>query len=609
MIQEKYLPTEWLNSNFVEIVNCDIEVRPSQEWFLHPVFALRKRDGIFSKQWTWGINLWQWDGTFQWAIQQSGNIFAYTNNWSLYNFNGSDLTSLKTGLFYSGVDFDNVPVVVNYAGGWRYPNASTTFTVSAYNALTATITTVENTIDSSFTNKFCYIATGTWERQLRQILLATAPNQIQLVSAYWVNPVLNDTIEIYNERESQIFYPQLRKWSVGTDVDYLYSRDASGNDLYWYFPNSRKIVIWDNRLMQLHKNRVNILPSDSQDYEQILLTKIVSLGNDAALNIDVYSGYLIIFFEDKIGLLRKVITDQTTQDFVYYYQDLLDTGLFSEDAYIIQGNNLYIFGNDRRLYSVDIEVWGTWEVVATAVDQWQLLVNYFSKITDGTVSFEYDGGNLYMVHKTSTPTPVTTVYKYNDNYKCWLIDRYNFVTNFFEKLYNIDGVKFSYTTNTMVQFGWLKDLGTNISQSIKLYWPIQALMSLLTLLQIKIRLWFDGQAIGGKLKIRIAWYRYFYKEVDLATLDIIDLINQYALGNNTMGSLMMWDFQFGWEYGFGEITDYFSEYIDIGYRIGKKWSHFEFEILNDTDKQLYFCWCETQYNPDNPFVIYNKGVI
>lgn len=72
---------------------------------------------------------------------------------------------------------------------------------------------------------------------------------------------------------------------------------------------------------------------------------------------------------------------------------------------------------------------------------------------------------------------------------------------------------------------------------------------------------------------------------------------------------MMWDFQMGGEYWFGEITDYFSQYLDIGYRIGKKWSHFEFEILNDTDKQLYFCWCETQYNPDNPFVIYNLGVI
>jgi len=92
-------------------------------------------------------------------------------------------------------------------------------------------------------------------------------------------------------------------------------------------------------------------------------------------------------------------------------------------------------------------------VVATAVDQGQLLVNYFSKITNGTVSFEYDGGNLYMIHKTTTPSPLTTVYKYSDNYKCWLIDEYSFVTNFFDKLYNINGVRFSYSANSMVQFG------------------------------------------------------------------------------------------------------------------------------------------------------------
>jgi hypothetical protein len=414
---------------------------------------------------------------------------------------------------------------------------------------------------------------------------------------------------LYNDLVEQIWYPQLRKWNIGTDVNFIYAQElVTGDTHHWNIPNAYKIVKRDNRLIYLHQNRYAILPTSTRDYEQILLNQILLLSNQNALNIDVYAWYLFVFFSDRIGIVRKVITDQQTQDFTYIYQDLLDVWLYSENAYLIQGNDLYIFGNDNKLYSVNIDVWWSGEVVWSTIDQWIVMVNYFSKIEWWEVFFNYNSGILYMHHRKQSPASLTT-YKFNTTYKCWIIDEYNFWGNFYDKLYNIGNRRFVYKDNLFLQFGGTTDLGENIDQRIRIYWPVEPMMTLITLLQIKIRLWFDGEAIWWKLKLIIWWYRQYKSEANIEELDIIDLINQYALGGGTMGSYMFGDPLMAGQPWFGDLQEYFMEFLDIGYRIGKKWSHFVFEIQNDTPHQLYVAGIETQYNTENNFLIYNKWVL
>jgi len=83
----------------------------------------------------------------------------------------------------------------------------------------------------------------------------------------------------------------------------------------------------------LHTDLLNILPTDSTDLETILTTKIIP-SSSQIMNIDSYSGYFVIFYQDKIGILRKTITNTSTQDFVYTYQDIASVGLYSAQSYI-----------------------------------------------------------------------------------------------------------------------------------------------------------------------------------------------------------------------------------------------------------------------------------
>ena len=55
LLFDKYIPQEGLNSIFSDMQNCEIEVRPSQEWYNAPYFYLRKRKGLQTKTWrkTW----------------------------------------------------------------------------------------------------------------------------------------------------------------------------------------------------------------------------------------------------------------------------------------------------------------------------------------------------------------------------------------------------------------------------------------------------------------------------------------------------------------------------------------------------------------------------
>lgn len=614
---EKYIPTQWINSSFVEIFNCDIDVRPSKRWFLHPIFSLKKREWLDAKRNEQWDPLWEAAWDIEGSIKVNSNIYSYTNQNNVYEFDWDNLSSMSNygnTRVYSN-QFKNEPINISYVWWGRYPNASTTYTVVAYTWATAEIeiSWAPSSQVQNMVGKFIYITSGSWQRQIAQVdrvdvTWAPWSSLIYLDQEFNIAPSASDTFIVYNKLTDQVWFPQLRKWLSWNDINFLYSQDFDWYSHHWYVPNAYKIVRWDNRLFFLHQNRYSILPTDTRDYEQILLTKIIRLGTQNILNIDVYGWYLFVFFSDRIGIIRKVVVDQATQDFVYIYQDLLDLWLYSENSYLIQGNDLYIFANDNRLYSVSIDVWGNGEVVWDTTDQWVSMVNYFSQLSWWEVYFNYNSGVLYMHHKINNPDG-TTIFKFNTTYQCWIVDEYSFAGNFYDKLYDIWPNRFIYKDNLFLTFWWTTDLWENIDQRIRIYWPVEPMMTLITLLQIKIRLWFDWTAMWWKVKLSIWWYRQYRQESDIKDLDIIDKINQYALWGGTMGSYVFGDPLMWWQPWFWELQDYFSEFLDIWFRVWKKWSHFVFEIQNDTPYQLYVAGIETQFNTENNFFIYNKWVL
>ena len=154
--------------------------------------------------------------------------------------------------------------------------------------------------------------------------------------------------------------------------------------------------MWDNRVLQLTQDRLTMVPSSNQDYE-IPIMNYTSFWNSKAKNMAPYGWYLIVFFEDKIWLIKKETINAETWEFNYTYQDLLDVWLYSRESFLIQWGNLYIFANDKRLYSVDLSTISLGEIIWKLEDQWSTLINYFDKFDWWTVKMYYQSWTLYLL--------------------------------------------------------------------------------------------------------------------------------------------------------------------------------------------------------------------
>lgn len=586
-VQEPFVVEAGFNKVFAELENWELMVRPSGRGFSHQLMCFRKRSGLL-----WSEN-WETTGDIRWAWYFNSILYPYTDSGYVYSFDGNDMTTLVSSwLTYNGTDYSSDTLKLSFLGGGRYPDASTEFTVSSYSG--QTITTVETTLTSSYIGKYIYISSGAAAglRQVRGINNIVSNNQIVLDAGLDVNPTAGDKIQIFNEIKTQIWYPQLRKTA---DQNYLYGRDTEGNDLYWYFPNARKIIRHDNRLIQLHKNRQNILGSDSRSYEIIDLTKLVSLDADA-LNIVSHSGYIIVFFDDRIGVLKKKIVDDTTGAFIYEYQDCLNTWLYSENSFYVNGSDMYFFGNDNRLYSVDVNLWTNGQVILKTTPQAEELRSIFDQIDGGEVIFRYSLGKIRMAHIKDSETQ-TWVYYVNIG---WIPNRYTwFVDNFMRFRQFLSGDEYTCHENKIYKITGLLDDNTNIRSYIKLYGPVSSIDSLINIGQCKIMLWNNGNPIGGTVRYSVGWNVYATNEKTVTSIGIIDRINQYTLESTTLGSQMVGDVVLGGEPWFWEVIEYFDEYILIAKKIGKMWWNVVVEIENDTERDLVFCWAMLDYTKVN----------
>lgn len=505
-------------------------------------------------------------------------------------------------------NYDQWITTVSYIGWWRYPDETIEYTVSSYDDTNWIITFSESVFNSSYIWKYIYISSwSTAKYQQRAISDCPATNKLTLSFGFQLNPVSGDKIQIYNSMSSQLWFPQLRKWTSDTDLKSFLSYDLQGNIRYMYFPEKRRIISWDNRIVQLTKDRQALIVSSSIDYE-IPITVSVTFGNSQALSMAVYWWYLIVFFANKIWLVKKDIIDSSTWEFAYLYQDLLDVWLYSENSYIVQWWNLYIFANDKRLYSVDLSTISLGEIIAKLNDQWEVLLNYFNRFVWWDVRIFYNGWTLYLVYRGTNW--LSKVFKYMEVFKSWIPDEYEYSWNFFNFLYSIWQSKYTLSWNRIYKIFWTKDWDKKITQRIKIYWPVQWIFDLFTLIMVKLRLWFDWAWIWWTVRITIWWYKKFSKTWDIASIDAIKEINAVLKADGSMGSDQYSNAIYWWIWGgFWGLQGIYSEMIDCSFKVWKKWSYFTIEIVNDTDYQLMVWWVIPYYNTDNPLFTYNKWVL
>jgi len=770
---DKYICQEWVNTVFTDILNCEIESRPSKEWFQWTDFFLRKRDWLYCMKDAALSNIWDVSGNICGSMYSDLNIWLYTDSWYLYNFDWTtvtaitavpntiqqatgangvnlDISNLKykrgqeftvagwncilkniavkirktwtpwtsatirmhlttaaakgtilrtsstvltpslvagaygtftfsfpnyaltngvqyffyleadstdaanyytiqvaipapywggdayyndsstrtadatndfyfiistsTPLSYDWVTYDEDVLRMSYLWGGRYPDAVTEFTVNTYNPATATITITETLTPTQMTDmigKYVYLSpvgwTSTAYRQQKAIIDIPTNQTIKVAVDFDVAPTAGNKIQVFNTMESQLWFPQLRKWATAPDSSYLYARDNSWNNLYRYYPNYAKIIAWDNRLILLKKDRQWIIATKNEDLE-VLTSITVNFGNARALNMITYWWYLIVFFADKVWIVRKDIINSATGTFAYYYQDLLNVGIYSEKSFLTEWGNLYIFGSDKKFYAVDLGTVTLWEVVAKTTDQGWLLVNYFSAFNGGDVTMHYVGWVLYIVYRLWA---VTQVYKYNSTYKVRLRDEYAFWGNLMNFIYLMWVTKYTCNTNVIYAMTWVKDDTVNIRQYIKSYGVVEWAYDLFTWLSMKLRLWYDIYWIGWQVKIAVGGTHLYRKTYDLSDLDIVTEINALIDADGTMGSDITWYMLMWWNSSITltELRNLYAEMIDAYLKVGRKWTYLTFEIENSTSRQLYVWAVLTYYNTHNPMFLANKLIM
>lgn len=679
MISDKFIPSEWFNGLFTEIKNCDIISRPTNTGFQHQLFWFTTRPWLFTQEGAGWIYEWQADGDLKWWHYNNSKIYPYSDEWTVYDFDGTDMNIISQWNYYDSTRFNSTNQV-SFAGGGRYPDKYTVFTVASYSAVDAKITineTLSAAEQAALPWKYIYVKTWPAQWWLRAISNIPSATEIVLTSWFGVSPVATNVLHVYNKIISQSWFPQIRQWTgstyffsvnstittaptawatytnngftytvVSTDLssgkwvikctgtwdpwlswtltkaswtwdttitfydsdigdERFLAYDNEWNIMYRYFPNAKKLVQWDNRLFQLHTDLLNILPTDSTDLETILTTKIVP-SSSQIMNIDSYSGYFVIFYQDRIGILRKTITNTSTQDFVYTYQDIASVGLYSEQSYIKWWWNLYFFGNDNILYSLDLVSNGS-EVIWKPTNQWQIMIEYFKNISWGEVFFKYSKWVLRMIHRTTTES---TVYKFFESYKWWIVDEYATGDNLFSFFNNIWIAEYLPKWDKLYQMTWFDDDWTEFRQSIKMEWPLQEFLDTEDVQKIKLRFGFDWiNRIAGKVQVEVWWTKIDRKEVDITKTERIDEINSYIewngmIGWSVIGDALLWGIPWFWE-----LNEYYSPYQDVTINVWKKWQRCRLDVFNDTGYQMIFGWLKVNQVSYNSNAVPVKTVI
>ena len=544
--------------------------------------------------------------TYSWHYTRSYN--SKTDEWKTETWMIWFHIDTTTPLYIDQENFDDCMLVVDYLGWGIYPSESSEYTVSSYDSATWKVTLTTSTLNDTFIWKYAYIKSGSDAKYQERAVSSVTANSFTTPAWFSIEPVSWDKVIFFSKMEQQIWIPQIRKWSSKDDVQYLFSYDRSWN-VYWrFFPKKRNMVMWDNRVLQLTDDRQAMLASSNIDYEIPILNS-VSFWNSKAKNMAAYGWYLIVFFENKVGLVKKDIVNAETWEFNYTYQDLLDVWLYSRESFLIQWGNLYIFADDKRLYSVDLTTVSLWEIIWKLEDQWGTLINYFDKFDWWTVRMYHQSWILYLVYRS--PEWWSEVFKYYDTFKAWLQDKYEYSWNFMNFLYTLKQDKYVPCDNLIYKMSGLNDDWKEIEQHIKIYGPVEWMHDLFTMVMTKLRIGLAEEWIWWYVKTTVGWFRPFTKKRNLEDLDIIKEINTFVDRDWTMGSDKTGNVMF-WGEGalkLAELLEKFSEIIDVSFKVGKKWTYFTIELFNTTDRQLVLWAIVPYYNTDNPLAHYNKWVM
>lgn len=604
---DQFFIEKWFNTVFNSIENMDIAVRPSQIWFTHDHLFFKKRKWLFSLQ-DPSTSDYLWDT--KWNIMNADyfwdNIIWFNDDsWdeTLFIYNNS-IETVSYIPVNSDFEYDssywNQMFRIDYVGGWTF---WPTLTVDLHDfPTTANKVKFNQWINwEDYIWKQLYVIDWNWAFQRAEVIDYESTDTLILAFPLDIKIDNWDSVIFYNKIISQYWIPSWRDW------DYILAVDDEGNVMKRYFPNIKYFVEWSGRIWWLHKDWLAMISFDLLQYEIPSIWEIVEFWSSKPFSLWLFAWYLVMFFQNKIGIIREERIWQTTP--VYLYQDVLNIWVYSKDAFYIDWSDFYIFSKDKRFYSVWLMTAWNWQVYWQTEDNSLILANYFSKFFWWEVEFHRLWWILYLVYKKAWQIEV---YKYYNIYEWWIRDTYDYTPNFMNMFIWLWESEYISVWNLICRMSWNTDLWNNIRQYLSISWPVAHKMKQCVFNQIKIRLWYSREALDWVLKFKVGWLTYAESIKDLKELEHVQAINaMFEPSNNTMWNEQIWNSPFWWQdeaYIQWLLNSYVDEF-DVIFKVSKSWQYALFEIENDSDKQLYIWGIWLQYQPQNSLNWINKLVI
>jgi len=335
-VEDRYMPSiEWADTIFTDIINCELESKPTRTGFFTWPMFFRKRDWVLDTGQSVG-----WTKTLEYALNDNQNIWWYNTNWEVYLM-WSLLTAstlIKTWLYYINTALHNILDVRYLWWGKWIDWSNTTFTIDSYNPTTWVVTMPTWSGHSIYTdsthnviNYYMYVVSGSWILQYRRVdkidTVTTPWKYLVTLESPFSATIDNTSVVTFfakDNAQQKWFVPIRKDWT--TNIDYIYAYDETtwltDHDLYWSFPKVKKLLFRNNYPVSLLEDWKTIIIHNPLEYERLYWTPIET--NSQVINIDVYWWYLFVFYSDKIWVIRQdIIPDSTWTSTitVFKYQD------------------------------------------------------------------------------------------------------------------------------------------------------------------------------------------------------------------------------------------------------------------------------------------------
>lgn len=491
-----------------------------------------------------------------------------------------------------------------YIGWWVF---WVTATVTGYNNATRTVTIGSSILNSTYVAKFVYISAWVSAniRQVRQI--ESVQSATTFVVPVWFTPNISngDTITFYTKKLSQLRFPQLRKGSSSPDSDSLVSIDREGFVNYFYYPNFKRLILWDNRIVALWQNEDGVVYSDQESLERFTLLS-TTFWNDTAVNYAVYQSYLLVFFESTMGIIRRIdFTNPITGEIspIYKFNPTAATiWLYSERSFNYFISDFLLYGSDRIPYSVGITSSTLDEIKVDLEPFGREISNYTKKFDGGQVYLYNYHTNIMLVYKKDW---ITQNFVYKENTKNRYPHKYNIGWTFMDFVYDMGGIPYCWFNNTFVSLSWDTDLWDDIIQYLAISWPKTAQSDLTTLTSIKVKLWVENwKKLWLKMRLSLWWPN---ETIETYSSDNIQYIQDYNA--NILEESSLWSSQYGEDIIWSEENIYERKKIDNFFLYITPKKHIMnllLELKNKDWSRLYIWWIYNYFSSMSANVIAPK---